>query len=178
LTELWDHLAGIGAVRFLVGSLFALSKVMYLGLSLTDRGKDFAMSRTSLVGRCVLLVTLAFQTLAPSQALGQQIKMRPVPTQQQKEEQWKHELEQKGIGEKSKWEARLQDGRKIKGYLSEIREDGFTLVNTKTDENSRVAFSELKSLKRQGLPWQVPAGIAGAVFGGLVVAGLVAASRE
>jgi len=145
------------------------------------------MSRTSVttcfytlrrMSSCAFLVGLVSLAIVCSQALAQQVRMRPVPTQEQKVEQWRSELNQKGLGEKSRWEARLHDGRKIKGYLTEIREDGFTLVNTKTDEKYQIAFSELESLRRQGPRWPVIAGIGGAVFGGLVVAGLVAASRE
>ena len=62
-------------------------------------------------------------------------------------EKFKQPVNERGTGEKSKWEVELKDGRKIKGYAAEIREDGFTLVNWKTDERYEVRFDEMKSLR-------------------------------
>ena len=62
-------------------------------------------------------------------------------------EQFKQPVTERGTGEKSKWEVELKDGRKIKGYAAEIREDGLTLVNWKTDEHYEVRFDEMTSLR-------------------------------
>ncbi len=85
--------------------------------------------------------------------LGESLAMAskgPLQTQEQKIEQWKRALNKRGTGERSKWEVRMQDGRKIKGYASEIAEDGFILIESKTKESIKLAFSDLTSLKRQG----------------------------
>lgn len=99
-------------------------------------------------------------------------------TQEEKIEGWKQDLMKKGVGEKSRWEVRLLDGRKIKGYTGEIREDGFTLVDWGTQESSDIAFSEMESLKDKNslsIPAKIGiiAGLAvGAVFliGAIVLA--------
>jgi hypothetical protein len=62
-------------------------------------------------------------------------------------EQFKQPVTERGTGEKSKWEVELKDGLKIKGYAEEIRNDGFTLVNWKTDEQYEVRFDEITSLR-------------------------------
>jgi hypothetical protein len=62
-------------------------------------------------------------------------------------EQFKQPVTERGTGEKSKWEVELKDGRKINGYAAQIRDDGFTLVNWKTDERYEVRFDEITSLR-------------------------------
>jgi len=91
-------------------------------------------------------------------------------------EKWKQRIMERGAGEKSRWEVKLKDGRKIKGYTSEIREDAFTLVNWKTHDQYDVSFDEITSLKsKSSLPVAAQIAIFGGIIVGvaLVVAGLI-----
>ena len=88
---------------------------------------------------------------------------------------WKDQVSKRGVGEKSKWTVELADGRKLKGYTGEIREDGFTLVDLKTEERHPINYNEINRLNpnvgmSRGAKIAVIAGVtAGAVFGVLAV---------
>lgn len=83
---------------------------------------------------------------------------------------WKEDLKKRGTGEKSRWEAELLDGRKVKGYASEIREDGITLVDCKTKETFAIAFSEIQSLKKSSLSTGAKIALFAALGAGAVMA--------
>lgn len=124
----------------------------------------------------VLVATIASMSLSTPSVLASQ----KYETREERIEKWKQQVEERGAGEKSRWEIKLRDGQKIKGYTSEIREDSFTLVNWKTDERYEVSFNEIESLeKRTSL--SLPAKIA--IYGTLVavpilvLAGLAAADN-
>jgi hypothetical protein len=88
---------------------------------------------------------------------------------------WKEQVSKRGVGEQSKWTVELADGRKLKGYTGEIREDGFTLVDLKTGESHPINYNDINRLNpnvgmSQGAQIALTAGIvAGAVFGVLAV---------
>ncbi len=113
-----------------------------------------------------LSVALVF-LLSPLLATQAVASRNAVEKQQQKVEQWKQALNKKGVGEKSRWTARLLDGRKITGYVSEIQEEGFSLVDKKTAESFTIAFSELDSLKPKGMPLWAKIAIVFAAFSSL-----------
>jgi hypothetical protein len=109
----------------------------------------------------VLVATLASMSLSTNQALAGQ----KYETREERVEKWKQQVEERGAGEKSRWEIKLRDGQKIKGYTNEIREDSFTLVNWKTDERYEVSFNEIESLEKK-TSLSLPAKIA--IYGALI----------
>ena len=109
----------------------------------------------------VLVATLASMGFSTNQALAGQ----KYETREERIEAWKQQVEERGVDEKSRWEIKLRDGQKIKGYTSEIREDSFTLINWKTDESYEVQFNEIDSLEKK-IALSTPAKIA--IFGSLV----------
>jgi hypothetical protein len=97
---------------------------------------------------------------------------QPQTTSQEKQiAKWKEDLKKRGTGEESRWEAELLDGRIVKGYASEIREDGITLVDWKTKETFDIAFSEIQSLKKKS---SLSTGAKIALFAALGVGALLA----
>lgn len=57
-----------------------------------------------------------------------------------------------GIGKDARVEAKLQDGRKVKGYIREATDDSFIVVEDKTGLVGTVNYSEVIQLKgRNGL---------------------------
>jgi hypothetical protein len=62
-------------------------------------------------------------------------------------EEWKTKVSEKGVGTGAKWEVHLVDGRKLKGFVSEIHDEGSTLVDLKTDEAYEIEFAEIEKLK-------------------------------
>lgn len=65
-----------------------------------------------------------------------------------------------GAGKDSKVKLKLKDGTKLKGYISEINEDGFLVQNEKTDESVSVPYSNVKQVKGNNLRGDVIAIIA------------------
>jgi hypothetical protein len=56
-------------------------------------------------------------------------------------------LHNQGVGVSSKIELKLKDGTKIKGYVSEIKDDEFIVVNEKTGQNNNVPYPQVKQAK-------------------------------
>jgi hypothetical protein len=56
-----------------------------------------------------------------------------------------------GTGPRAKVEVKLQDGAKVRGYISQIDDAHFTVVDRKTGART-VAYTEVKSIKNRYLP--------------------------
>lgn len=54
-----------------------------------------------------------------------------------------------GTGKDVKVVVKLKDGTKLKGYVSEIKDSGFVVVNEKTKTDIEVLFSEVEQVKGQ-----------------------------
>ncbi len=52
-----------------------------------------------------------------------------------------------GIGKDARVEVRLQDNSKLKGYVSAVGEDSFTIADHKTGASSTVAYSDVTKVK-------------------------------
>ena len=52
-----------------------------------------------------------------------------------------------GTGKRSRAEVTLKDDRKLKGYVGEISENSFTLVDAKRGTVSTVAYDQVRQLK-------------------------------
>ena len=59
-------------------------------------------------------------------------------------------VESIGLGRNSKVEVKLQDGTKLKGYLSAKEQDSFTVTDSKTGATSPVRYAEVVELKKAG----------------------------
>ena len=56
-----------------------------------------------------------------------------------------------GIGNESRVKVKLRDKTKINGYVSEIADDSFTVVNEKTNSPTKVSYSQVKQVKGNNL---------------------------
>jgi hypothetical protein len=63
----------------------------------------------------------------------------------------KREIARLGIGEEAHIELKLRDNTKLKGYVSEITEEHFTVTNTKTGMATVVTYPEVKKVKGNNL---------------------------
>ncbi len=114
-----------------------------------------------------LIVAIALMSVGSSQASAAQEYVN----QEERAEKWKQEIIERAAGEKSRWEVKFQDGRKIKGYTSEIREEAFTLINWKTHDQNDVSFDEITSLERKSsLPVTAQIAIAAGFVVGILFA--------
>lgn len=67
--------------------------------------------------------------------------------QARKIEQVKENVRKLGVGEEARVEVKLQDGRKLKGYIREAGEDNFTVIDSKSGTATTVDYSQVKQLK-------------------------------
>ncbi len=72
-----------------------------------------------------------------------------------------------GTGETVRVKIKLQNDTKIKGYISEIAENDFTVVTSKDKVGTKVPYPQVKQIKRNNLSGL---GIAGIVAGGVILA--------
>lgn len=52
-----------------------------------------------------------------------------------------------GTGEAAQVKVKLKDNRKVEGYVGEIKQDSFTVVNSKTGETTEVTYAAVKKAK-------------------------------
>ena len=55
-----------------------------------------------------------------------------------------------GVGSKARVEVRLRDGTKLKGSVSSIGEDAFTITDSKTSASRTVAYADAAMVKEPG----------------------------
>ena len=63
----------------------------------------------------------------------------------------------------------LKDGTKLKGYITEIKDDYFALLDTKTGKVTSVQYSQVVEAKRNGLPTYAKALIGGGILAGSLI---------
>lgn len=80
-----------------------------------------------------------------------------------------------GVGEKVRVDVKLRDSSKLKGYIGDVSEDSFTVVNSKNGFNQRMAYANVDKVKKSGngfsaRSWIIlGAAVAGAVATWIVV---------
>jgi hypothetical protein len=55
-----------------------------------------------------------------------------------------------GVGAKSRVEVKLRDDSKLKGYVSEARDDSFTVTDSKTGASQTVSYTDVSQVKKSG----------------------------
>ena len=83
----------------------------------------------------------------------------------------KSDVAKRGVGERARVTVKLQDGSKLKGYISQSGEDSFTLADPKTAQTRTLAYYEVAEVKKPGgLSLAAKLGIgAGIAVGGLAL---------
>ena len=62
----------------------------------------------------------------------------------------KQKIKERGIGENARVEVILQDGAKLKGYISEAGEDSFVITAANNGASTRLTYSQVKQVKGGG----------------------------
>ncbi|MGI8495433.1 MAG: hypothetical protein ACR2L1_09000 [Pyrinomonadaceae bacterium] len=84
-----------------------------------------------------------------------------------------------GTGKDAKVEVKLKDGTKLKGYISEIKENSFVVVDDKTGNASEVPYPNAKQVKGNNLSTGVKIVIGiGIILAVIIVLGYVLPSPE
>lgn len=66
-------------------------------------------------------------------------------------EKVKTEIAKLGTGTDAKVSVKLKDGSKVKGYVKEVKDDGFVVINEKTGAAVEVPYSQAKQVKGNNL---------------------------
>ena len=67
--------------------------------------------------------------------------------QARKIEKLKSDIKKLGVGKDARVEVRLRDRKKVKGYIREVREDEFVVVDEKTGTDVTVPYAAVADLK-------------------------------
>jgi len=81
----------------------------------------------------------------------------------------KQGIEKIGSGRDARVEVKLRDKTKLKGYVSEINEDGFVVTDFKTGAASPVAYADVAQVKGNNLSTGAKIAIGVGIVVGLVV---------
>ena len=77
----------------------------------------------------------------------------------------KNAIAKLGSGTEVRVEVKLRDKTKIKGYVSDVRENSFVVVDSKTGTSSEIPYPQVKSIKgKNNLTGEQIAAIAGFVI--------------
>jgi len=86
-------------------------------------------------------------------------------------EKVKVEINKLGVGENAKVEVKLKDGKKVKGFISEVNNDGFVVTNASTSVSTQLSYDRVKQVKGNNLSTGVKIAIVVGVI--LVVAAIL-----
>lgn len=79
-----------------------------------------------------------------------------------------------GIGPEARVEVKLRDKTKIKGYISEVNEDSFVVVNPNTGATSRVTYPQVGQVKGNNLSTGAQIAIVAGFIAFFIILGLIA----
>jgi sRNA-binding regulator protein Hfq len=65
-------------------------------------------------------------------------------------EKVKGDVAKRGTGKKARVKVKLQNGSKLKGYITQAGEDSFTLTDSKTKQATTLAYRDVTQVKKQG----------------------------
>jgi sRNA-binding regulator protein Hfq len=65
-------------------------------------------------------------------------------------EKVKGDVAKRGTGKKARVKVKLQNGSKLKGYITQAGADSFTLTDSKTKQDTTLAYRDVTQVKKQG----------------------------
>jgi len=89
-------------------------------------------------------------------------------------------IEKLGSGRDTRVEVKLRDKTRLKGYISEISENGFVVTDVKTGASTSVAYAEVKQIKGNNMSTgaKIAIGVGIAVGLILLISWLIVASSD
>jgi len=79
-----------------------------------------------------------------------------------------------GVGEAARVKVKLQDGTKLNGYVSEVGNESFIVVNAKTGEAVTVAYPQVKQVQGNNLSTGAKIAIGVAIIAAILTIGVLA----
>jgi hypothetical protein len=97
--------------------------------------------------------------------------------EEQKLEQLRTGIRKLGIGPDARIKLKLRDKTQISGYISEVGEDGFVVIDSRTGKSNIVAYPQVAQAKGNNLSSKERLAITLVVVGALAVLLLIAAPK-
>lgn len=91
---------------------------------------------------CCLLLTTANSTLISAQTRADNDAANIAKI--------KADVAKRGTGENKRVKVVRRDGTKLRGFISQVSEDSFTLTDSKTRQNNSIAYRDVKRLQKSG----------------------------
>lgn len=90
----------------------------------------------------------------------------------------KAEITKLGTGTEAKIQVKLKDGTKLKGYISNISEESFSVTDKKTGVSTEVPYPNAKQVKGNNLStgWKIAIGV-GIALAVIIAIGVLAPAR-
>ena len=60
------------------------------------------------------------------------------------------DVAKRGVGKKARVTVKLENGSKLKGYISQAGDDSFTLTDSETGQAKTLAYGDVTQVKKQG----------------------------
>jgi 3-oxoacyl-ACP reductase-like protein len=89
---------------------------------------------------CLLLVTVNSSLISAQIATGKDASSVA---------KIKEKVAKRGTGKNKRVEVKMLNGTKVKGYISQSSEDSFTLMDSKTNQSSVIAYSDVAKVKNR-----------------------------
>lgn len=87
----------------------------------------------------------------------------------------KTSIQKLGSGKDARIEGKLKDGTKFKGYVNEVRDESFVVIDDKTGQSREITYNQTKQVKGNNLSTgakiAIAAGIIAAIIAFIVIAG-------
>lgn len=90
----------------------------------------------------------------------------------------KENVARRGTGKRERVKVTLLDGRKISGYISEVRENAFVVIDQQTNASTTLAYTDVSQVKGRGLSVLAKVGIVAAVAGTVGILAAIVANQE
>lgn len=119
----------------------------------------------------LMLVALLIQLASVTPASA---KTKEENKQAQRTEKVKAGIAKLGVGEMARVKVKLQDGTKLEGYVSEVSNENFVVMGTKTGATVTVAYPQVKQVKGNNLSTGARIAIGVAIIVAILTLGVLA----
>ena len=90
-------------------------------------------------------------------------------TDSQQADKIKAKVTRLGTGKQARVEVKLRDTTKLKGYIGQIAEDHFTLIDPKHGTVTTITYGQVEKIKDRNHDWVTAALLGAGTIGGLLI---------
>lgn len=101
--------------------------------------------------KTIAVALIAVVTCLSVRAQAQAETDQQAQAQQRKAASVKAKVQKIGVGKKSIVRVRLRDGTQVRGYVSQIGNDSFSVTDKATNKATPVSYGDVQTLKGKGL---------------------------